>query len=93
MELCGAELCGGLVQDKSTPLHLAAKHANSESVRLLLAADSNPNVQDIVSSPPLENVKELCVAELCGGLMQNQCTPLKLARKQGHSDCAKLLNQ
>ena len=83
----------GLVQNKSTPLHWAAMEGHSDTVQLLLAADSNPNVQDIVSSPPLENVKELCVAELCGGLMQNQCTPLKLARKQGHSDCAKLLNQ
>ena len=65
MELCGAELCGGSVQFKQTPLHMAVgRSGQSDSVRLLLAADSNPNVENIVSSPRSANMLELCGAEL-----------------------------
>ena len=65
IELCGAELFGGLVQYKYTPLHMAALKGDSESVQLLLAADSNPNVANSVSSPPSTNITKLCGAELC----------------------------
>ena len=79
------------MQDKNTSLHYAAMEGHSESVQLLLAADSNPNVQDIVSAAPSPNVMELCVAELCGEFVQEKCTPLKLAQRQGKSNCVKLL--
>ena len=46
----------GLVQGKCIPLHYAAMKGDSESVQLLLAADSNPNVEDIVSSLPSTNI-------------------------------------
>ena len=49
MELCGAELCGGLMQGKSTPLHYAAVNGHSESVRLLLTAKGNANAEKQVS--------------------------------------------
>ena len=81
----------GLLQNKATPLYYAAQKGHSESVQLLLAAGSNPNVEDSVSSQPSPNVMELCVAELCGEFVQEKCTPLKLAQRQGHSDCVKLL--
>ena len=64
---------------------------HSDSVQLLLAADSNPNVEDSVSSLPLANVMELYGAELCRGFGQRKETPLKLAQTQGNSDCVKLL--
>ena len=54
MELCGADLCGGLVQRKSTPLHHAAKHGHSESVRLLLAAKGNANAENTVNGSLLQ---------------------------------------
>ena len=41
-----------MVQDKSTPLHWAAYNGNSESVQLLLAADSDPNAETDVSAAP-----------------------------------------
>ena len=78
-------------QNKYTPLHRAAQYRHSESVQLLLTADSNPNVQDIVSAAPSPNVMELYCAELCGEFVQEKCTPLKLAQRQGKSNCVKLL--
>ena len=53
------------MQHKQTPLHMAAMMGDSESVQLLLAADSNPNVEDIVSILPSTNITKLCGAELC----------------------------
>ena len=54
MELCGAELCGGLMQDKSTPLHKAAEYGRSESVQLLLTAKGNVNAENSVSDSLLQ---------------------------------------
>ena len=72
-------------------LHVAAANANIELVRLLLAANSNPNEKNSVSSPLSANVTDLCSAELCCGFMQREETPLQIAETQGHSDCVKLL--
>ena len=49
MEVCGAELFGGLAQYKWNPLHMAAEHGHSESVQLLLAAQGNANAENSVS--------------------------------------------
>ena len=81
----------GLVQGKSTPLHWAAMEGHSDSVQLLLAADSNPNVESYVSSPPAADVMHLCLAELCRGLMQDKATPLHWAAYNGHSESVQLL--
>ena len=79
MELCGADLCGGLVQRKSTPLHHAAKHGHSESVQLLLAAKGNVNAKGYVSASPFANMMELYGAELSVGSCrgrEHRCTTL-----------------
>ena len=54
MGLCGPELCGGLMQDKSTPLHKAAAYGHSESVQLLLTAKGNIHAEDWVSASFLQ---------------------------------------
>ena len=54
MEVRAAELFGGLVQLKFTPLHWAAEHEHSESVQLLLAVKSNINAEDTVSDSLLQ---------------------------------------
>ena len=54
MEVCAAELFGGLVQLKFTPLHMAAMNGHSESVQLLLTAKSNINAEDRVSDSLLQ---------------------------------------
>ena len=38
------------LQREETPVHMAAEYGHSEAVRLLLAADSNPNVENAVVS-------------------------------------------
>ena len=50
MELCSSELCGGLVQSKQLPLHIAVYGGHSESVKLLLTAKSNVNAANKVST-------------------------------------------
>jgi ankyrin repeat protein len=82
----------GLVQYKYTPLHCAAENGDSESVQLLLAADSNPNVANSVSSRPCANIMELCGAELVlFGLVQGKCIPLHYAAMKGDSESVQLL--
>ena len=56
----------GLVQDKDTPLHYAAKYGVSESVQLLLTAKGNANAEAAVSDSLLQIMMELCGAEPCG---------------------------
>ena len=43
-----------MVQDKETPLHMAAGYGNSESVQLLLTAKSNIHAEDRVSDSLLQ---------------------------------------
>ena len=93
MQLCGAELCGLLMpQDKTTPLHFAATGGHTESVRLLRAANGNPNAENSVSSLPIANVIKLYGDELCGGLvLQQGMIPRKMAMLNGHTECVKAL--
>ena len=57
MEMCGAEMCSGLVlQGKWTPLHKAAQYGNTELVQLLLTAKSNLHAETIVSASPTANM-------------------------------------
>ena len=52
-ELCGAELCGGLLpQNKCTPLHYAARNGQSEPMQLLLTAKANADAADRVRDLP-----------------------------------------
>ena len=53
-----------LVQDKETPLHMAARYGNSESVQLLLTAKSNIHAEDRVSDSLLQ-IRWNCVVLSC----------------------------
>ena len=55
-----------MVQDKYTPLHLAAMNGHSETVQLLLTAKGNVNAEDRVSASFLRIMMELCDAEPYG---------------------------
>ena len=54
MESCSAELCCGLVQERYTPLHMAAMNGHSESVQLLLTAKGNINAETKVNDSLLQ---------------------------------------
>ena len=61
-------------QNKTTPLHAAAKAGHTESVQLLLAANGNPNAENRVSSLPIHMI-EVRGAEMCGAAVQDHSVP------------------
>ena len=54
----------GLVQDKWTPLHMAAMYGDSESVQLLLTAKGNVHAENPVSDALLQ-IRWSCVVLSC----------------------------
>ena len=75
-----------VLQDNCTPLYIAAECGYNDVVKLLLAANANPNCICIVSYCTLKiNLDHVLT------YLQEQCTPVYVASAKGYNDVVKSL--